>query len=282
MKNKSLKIKLIIICFFLVFFIVINFSIFFNILYSNKTQNTCNNNLKFNGLMKSENKKERQENTEKEKLILDDNTELLINQRIQIDLSLGKFKELDNYLLNILNKHIIDKRTSSQGKINILNFITSVRSDLATIKNINPDNYYLLKSFNNPTALASAIVYTPISVKMNIFLNLDSKMIACVKENDAEKVDLHEANLSEEELGNILTNINSLNFGTFTKVKAYDCSLYGLLYRIYIIKNNNGFYQPYKLENLDGKDNYSLTSLQVQQIFNQNMNQPEFSIDSVL
>lgn len=195
---------------------------------------------------------------------------------IMADLSTGDFSGLDSFLQEMAARFSVQTPTNEDGSVsndNIVDYngrVTDVRSDLAILASITPDNATMMfTSFNTPEVCAAAVIYTDILEKIDVFINMDGRIYNKVipGSDAAQAVDFKVANLSDSELGDLLVTLNERHpDNQCLAVKAYDCVIQGLPYRILVAQQSWGKWRPYTVQSLctNGEDSTVLTVYELQ------------------
>lgn len=194
--------------------------------------------------------------------------DLTINQK----LSQGDLSGLDNYLA------VVDSTYQSTEKIK------DIRVDITNTHNMTAETaeaFFL--SFRTPEVLAGALIYTPISYKLNAFKNADSLMFPSMSEiSDTTEVGLMQVELTNKEKADKLAAINEgkVFYEQYSDIAEFKARIWGVPCLIWVVKGEYGW-TPYLLEQ---ETNYTInimTQLKTQQIA-KSLYGSRDSIDSVI
>lgn len=165
--------------------------------------------------------------------------------------SLGNFSELDKYLSEQESAYKNAEGDESQGVEDWLSKSAMLRADIATTVNLNERNAAISWiSYTSPEILAAAIAYSPISLKVDAFMDYSSAMFPAVSHEAASAVNLQPAEI--ENPAEMLAEINNSSSEKFYGLSAYDMTLFGYRCRFYAIGDEAGYYRPYSLVGIDG------------------------------
>ena len=165
--------------------------------------------------------------------------------------SLGSFSELDKYLAEQESAYKNAEGDESQGVEDWLSKSAMLRADIATTVSLNERNAAISWiSYTSPEILAAAIAYSPISLKVDAFMDYSSAMFPAVSPEDASAVNLRPAEI--EDPAGMLAEINNGSSEKFYGLSAYDMTLFGYRCRFYAIGDEAGYYRPYSLVGIDG------------------------------
>lgn len=203
-----------------------------------------------------------------------------IDAAISRYLSYGDYEQLESYLDDMNSRYSNQNNEEDQDVVNQTQRIEFYRSDIALIDNINEHNgEVMFQSFSTPDTCASAVIYTNISQKLYAFLNLDSKVYNAPFEDEAEDVNLTEAEMSASECAEKLQEINAKNDEyDYINLAAYDCTLHNIDYRILVLQSSFGKWRPYSIMSVNGGDENVSTVFELQKMKNQN---PNIDLDSI-
>ena len=209
-----------------------------------------------------------------------------LEANIEIYLSEGDFSGLDSYLQEMDSRFSVQTDENSPDDVtNYTLLIANVRADIAMYNSIDEYNGEMMfQQFTNPTACAAAVIYTDIREKMDGFVDLDSKIYNAVEpgSEEAKSVNLRASDMTDSERGDKLVEVNSYmdEQNQFVELRAYDCTIHTVPYRIYVVQNNFGRWQPYGVESLaeNGEDDTVMTIVELQQLRD---NDPYFDFDNM-
>lgn len=195
--------------------------------------------------------------TESSRPTIPNETQVGIDLTISQKLSQGDLTGLDSYLA------VVDSTYQDTEKIK------DIRIDITNIHNMTPETaetFFL--SFRTPEALAGAIIYTPISYKLNAFKNSDSLMFPSMSDiKDSNEVGLTQIDLSDKEKDEKLSLLNEgkVSFEQYTDIAEFKARIWGVPCLIWVVKGEYGW-TPYLLEQ---ETNYTInvmTQLKAQRI----------------
>lgn len=218
----------------------------------------------------------------------DDLTVEQLEATIMQKLSLGDFSGLDMYLQDINSRYSTKVDEDENGEIqdDIINYtlkINNIRSDLAILTSMVPENAQVMfTSFNTPEVCAAALVYKNIDEKLDVFLNEDAKIYNGVQPGtpQADVVNLRVAEMNDSERGDLLVSVNNAHNNEYLEVKAYDCTIHDLPYRLLVAQASYGQWRPYTIQSLstNGEDRDVATVYELKQMRNEN---PYFDFSSL-
>ena len=112
----------------------------------------------------------------------------------------------------------------------------------------------LLRKFQTPEVLASAIVYAPLSIKLDSIINQDSLILPAVYGQDAHLTGLKRIELRPEEY---IPRIEDINRRRTTEseiigIVLFEFQAYGDKYRLEIVAQKDYTYAPYRMFSVEG------------------------------
>lgn len=173
-------------------------------------------------------------------------------------LSSGSFTELDDWLLRLETNYQEAGEEAGQD-LSYMSWIHSIRSDIAIIQSFcklsdKNDAAMLLRKFQTPEVLASAIVYAPLSIKLDSIINQDSLILPAVYGQDAHLTGLKRIELRPEEY---IPRIEDINRRRTTEseiigIVLFEFQAYGDKYRLEIVAQKDYTYAPYRMFSVEG------------------------------
>lgn len=188
-----------------------------------------------------------------------------IDQTVLKLCSLGEFAQLDKYLAEQESAYKNAEGDAAQGVEDWVTKSSMLRTDIATTVNLNEDNTSISWiSYTFPEILAAAIAYSPISLKMDAFVDYSAVLFPAVSSKDASAVNMQPADL--ENSSEVLEKINANSSEKFYQLSAYDMTFFGYRCRFYAVADEAGYYRPYSLLGIDGHLVEPITKVHVQAI----------------
>ena len=168
-------------------------------------------------------------------------------------LSSGNFAELDDWLLRLETTYQEAGEESGQD-LSYMSLIQNIRSDIAIIQSFSrlsdkSGAAILLTKFQTPEVLAAAIIYTPLSIKLDSIINQDSLILPAVYAQDAHLTCLKRIELRPEEYIPRIEDINrhrTLGSEVIGLV-LFEFQVYGDKYRLEIVAQKDYTYAPYRM-----------------------------------
>ena len=168
-------------------------------------------------------------------------------------LSSGNFAELDDWLLRLETTYQEAGEESGQD-LSYMSLIQNIRSDIAIIQSFSrlsdkSGAAILLTKFQMPEVLAAAIIYTPLSIKLDSIINQDSLILPAVYAQDAHLTCLKRIELRPEEYIPRIEDINrhrTLGSEVIGLV-LFEFQVYGDKYRLEIVAQKDYTYAPYRM-----------------------------------
>ena len=168
-------------------------------------------------------------------------------------LSSGNFAELDDWLLRLETTYQEAGEESGQD-LSYMSLIQNIRSDIAIIQSFSrlsdkSGAAILLTKFQMPEVLAAAIIYTPLSIKLDSIINQDSLILPAVYAQDAHLTCLKRIELRPEEYIPRIEDINRHRTlgNEVIGVVLFEFQAYGDKYRLEIVAQKDYTYAPYRM-----------------------------------
>lgn len=168
-------------------------------------------------------------------------------------LSSGSFAELDDWLFRLETTYQEAGSESGQD-ISYMSWIQGIRSDIAIIQSFcelsdKSDAAALLTKFQTPEVLAAAIIYTPLSIKLDSIINQDSLILPAVYAQDAHLTGLKRIKLYPEEYMPRIEDINRRRTpgSEVIGLVLFEFQAYGNQYRLEIVAQKDYTYAPYRM-----------------------------------
>lgn len=179
-------------------------------------------------------------------------TQDMLEASIMQYLSRGDFSGLDSFIASQDAIYKNGQGDAAQALENWQSQFDMIRADLATIANLTPENASTsFTQFNYPEILAAAIVYSPISVKQDAFIDRSAVMFPAVSSDEANSVSLKP--LALENASALLAEINHNTNGKYTDIVAFEMNLFGYRCQLVALGTEYYYYCPYTLQEVDGK-----------------------------
>lgn len=195
--------------------------------------------------------KEDLEQQESEKSEATENDLVSLDTKMEQCLSTGDYTELESYLSDLENTY----RESSEPAIALqMERVHGARQDLAMISGISEENGTdLLKVFSCSDTLASALLYLPLQVKYEAFMNLSAIAVPSVKEDESLQVRMEEKPFTEEESKNLLSELSERWNKDFVNIARYSATIAGREVEIIVLQDGEtAFWRPYTIRPADG------------------------------
>ena len=168
-------------------------------------------------------------------------------------LSSGNFAELDDWLLRLETTYQEAGEESGQD-LSYMSLIQNIRSDIAILQSFsrlsdNSGAAILLTKFQMPEVLAAAIIYTPLSIKLDSIINQDSLILPAVYAQDAHLTCLKRIELRPEEYIPRIEDINRHRTlgNEVIGLVLFEFQAYGDKYRLEIVAQKDYTYAPYRM-----------------------------------
>lgn len=168
-------------------------------------------------------------------------------------LSSGNFAELDDWLLRLETTYQEAGEESGQD-LSYMSLIQNIRSDIAIIQSFSrlsdkSGAAILLTKFQTPEVLAAAIIYTPLSIKLDSIINQDSLILPAVYAQDAHLTCLKRIELRPEEYIPRIEDINRHRTlgNEVIGLVLFEFQAYGDKYRLEIVAQKDYTYAPYRM-----------------------------------
>lgn len=168
-------------------------------------------------------------------------------------LSSGNFAELDDWLLRLETTYQEAGEESGQD-LSYMSLIQNIRSDIAIIQSFSrlsdkSGAAILLTKFQMPEVLAAAIIYTPLSIKLDSIINQDSLILPAVYAQDAHLTCLKRIELCPEEYIPRIEDINRHRTlgNEVIGLVLFEFQAYGDKYRLEIVAQKDYTYAPYRM-----------------------------------
>ena len=168
-------------------------------------------------------------------------------------LSSGNFAELDDWLLRLETTYQEAGEESGQD-LSYMSLIQNIRSDIAIIQSFSrlsdkSGAAILLTKFQMPEVLAPAIIYTPLSIKLDSIINQDSLILPAVYAQDAHLTCLKRIELRPEEYIPRIEDINRHRTlgNEVIGLVLFEFQAYGDKYRLEIVAQKDYTYAPYRM-----------------------------------
>ena len=168
-------------------------------------------------------------------------------------LSSGNFAELDDWLLRLETTYQEAGEESGQD-LSYMSLIQNIRSDIAIIQSFSrlsdkSGAAILLTKFQMPEVLAAAIIYTPLSIKLDSIINQDSLILPAVYAQDAHLTCLKRIELRPEEYIPRIDDINRHRTlgNEVIGLVLFEFQAYGDKYRLEIVAQKDYTYAPYRM-----------------------------------
>ena len=168
-------------------------------------------------------------------------------------LSSGNFAELDDWLLRLETTYQEAGEESGQD-LSYMSLIQNIRSDIAIIQSFSrlsdkSGAAILLTKFQMPEVLAAAIIYTPLSIKLDSIINQDSLILPAVYAQDAHLTCLKRIELRPEEYIPRIEDINRHRTlgNEVIGLVLFEFQAYGAKYRLEIVAQKDYTYAPYRM-----------------------------------
>lgn len=168
-------------------------------------------------------------------------------------LSSGNFAELDDWLLRLETTYQEAGEESGQD-LSYMSLIQNIRSDIAIIQSFSrlsdkSGAAILLTKFQMPEVLAAAIIYTPLSIKLDSIINQDSLILPAVYAQDAHLTCLKRIELRPEEYIPRIEDINRHRTlgNEVIGLVLFEFQAYGDKYRLEIVAQKDYTYAPYRM-----------------------------------
>lgn len=176
-----------------------------------------------------------------------------LNEHILAYLATADFAGADMWLAQ-LNESYRDggEDEAPEGQIRYSALIDHYRADIALLKRLNEvsDSPKLLTMFQEPETLAAAVIYGPISVKYDAFINQDALMLPPAGQGLVGTVTIEKVELPVQEQISKVTDINSRlsEQKRCDEIHEYAISAHGLPLLLTIVHTKENAYLPYLLE----------------------------------
>ena len=168
-------------------------------------------------------------------------------------LSSGNFAELDDWLLRLETTYQEAGEESGQD-LSYMSLIQNIRSDIAIIQSFSrlsdkSGAAILLTKFQMPEVLAAALIYTPLSIKLDSIINQDSLILPAVYAQDAHLTCLKRIELRPEEYIPRIEDINRHRTlgNEVIGLVLFEFQAYGDKYRLEIVAQKDYTYAPYRM-----------------------------------
>jgi len=173
-------------------------------------------------------------------------------------LSAGNFTDLDDWLSHLEGTYR-DVEAKSGQDLSYVSLIQNYRSDIAIIQSFNrlsdrSDAAALLMKFQTPEVLAAAVLYAPLSMKLDSIIHQDSLILPAINERDAHLTDLKEVDLGPDEYMPRVEEINQRRASGYKVigVTLFEFEVCGKKYRMEIVAQDDYTYAPYRIFSLEG------------------------------
>lgn len=168
-------------------------------------------------------------------------------------LSSGDFAELDDWLMRLETTYREAEEESGQD-LSYMNSIRNIRSDIAIIQSFGQlsdknDAAELLTKFQTAEVLAAALIYAPLSIKLDSIINQDSLILPAVYAQDAHLTGLKRVELRPEEYIPRIEDINRRRTpgSEVIGLVLFEFQAYGDKYRLEIVAQKDYTYAPYRM-----------------------------------
>lgn len=168
-------------------------------------------------------------------------------------LTLGDFEGLDEYLKEQEQTYGGPAEEYAQsmedwsGKFPLLRADTQAALYLIDKRVENPSTYF--KNFSDPEILAATVAWSPMSCKLDAFLDYSALILPPPDEGD-------NINLEEYDYGSrvneVLSEISNMAGAQYLDVKAYDMDICGHPVRVTVVMNMMGYYEPWSVQDRGG------------------------------
>lgn len=166
-------------------------------------------------------------------------------------LSRGDFSGLDTFLATQKDLYRSASGEESAAIWDWDVWFDALRGDLTATINLNADNAPLvMAAYSSPQVLAAAVAYSPMSIKENVFLDWSAAILPAVPADGQHTIDLTPTEL--ESPAALLADISRNTGIACSDLVAYDMVLFGYQFKLYMVANEWGYYQPFTLMNTDG------------------------------
>ncbi len=178
--------------------------------------------------------------------------------KVMCFLSAGDFTGLDDWLSHMEGTYR-DVEVKSGQDLSYMSLIQNYRSDIAIIQSFNGlsdrnDAAELLMKFQTPEVLAAAILYSPLSMKLDAIIHQDSLILPAVNERAAHLTGLKEVDLGPDEYIPRVEEINRRRASGYKiiGVTLFEFEVCGKKYGMEIIAQDDYTYAPYRIFSLEG------------------------------
>lgn len=193
-------------------------------------------------------------------------------------LSRGDYASLDSYLQEEMKKYKNLRGDEGQGIDDWREQFDMLRGDIAKAANITSDKNpeRTLTQFCSPEVLAAAVIWAPVSTKMDAFEDSSSIILPSPENGD---IGLHA--VAPSETGNMLQEVDFIVPNRYMDLAAYDAVVFGYNVRIILVADQTGYYRPWSITALDNDINTEVWSKSALIKVRNNLD-PYSDLDSVL
>lgn len=193
-------------------------------------------------------------------------------------LSRGAYTSLDSYLQEEMQKYKNLSGDEGQGMDDWREQFDMLRGDIAKAANITSDQNpeRTLTQFCSPEVLAAAVIWAPVSAKLDAFEDSSSIILPSPENGD---INLHAVDPSET--SSMLQEINFIVPNRYMDLAAYDAVVFGHNVRIILVTDQTGYYRPWSITALDNDINTEVWSKSALIKIRNNLD-PYSDLDSVL
>lgn len=166
-------------------------------------------------------------------------------------LSRGDFSGLDRFLAAQQQTYRVAEGDDMQEMENWKIQFDVLRNDLAKTVNLTEDNAaQAFSSFYTPEILVAALCYSPISVKLNAFVDWSSILMPAEKADGTRSIKLTPVDIDNP--SERLSQLNEMGVDRYIDLLTYHVDVLGYAFDITIVQNEHGFYIPYSMLSTDG------------------------------
>lgn len=180
-----------------------------------------------------------------------------LDAKVMRFLSAGDFTELDDWLGRLEGTYR-DVEVESGQDLSYMSLIHNFRSDIAIIQSFSrltnrDDAAALLMKFQTPEVLAAAVIYAPLSIKVDSIICQDSLILPAVYARDAHLTALKRVDLRPEEYIPRVEEINRRRAPEHRVigVTRFEFVAYGVKYGMEIVAQGDYTYAPYRIFRLE-------------------------------
>ena len=183
-----------------------------------------------------------------------ENNVATFERAIENYLSCGDFESLDSYLRDQSEiykgpegeeaEYVEDwgtkfpmLRSDTQNAMNLVNKVVEPSASRYTI-------------FSSPDILAAAVAWSPITMKINAFLDYSALILPPPSKGD--NLDMVEYNYSSNRASEMMLEISSETGETITGIAAYDMTVSGYRIRVILVAGSTGHWRPWSVMDLSG------------------------------